>query len=431
MSKPEGPARTEPAQDPQEPPRYPEPPDPEPPAHRRIPRIPAQRGPGPGPGPGETGIPGIDLSDLPQRSFPHESPPAAARASDPDPVLRWTVPATFTAPEPPPARNPAESDDMPLPSGRVHLTERRRGADLTALGSLVLQLPLAAASLLVVIGLAYAVGAQTRLPVWGLAGAWLLSGVLVFHRRTESLLAQHVFGHRPPSLVEDELLRRVWGDVAARFGTEADAYELWVKESEELNVQATAGHLVSVTSAALRLPPGQLAAVLAHELGRHMAGHSWAALLNFWYGLPARLAWYALRWSYRRAARRSTGVERTGRHLIAAAVVAAVLTVLLLPWLLLLLPLPWLSAALGRRADLRADRAAAVHGFGPHLAAVLQRFITERENEKQREVKGPRWWEPEPENRTRRWPGASLLSPKADLHTRLHRLRPHLPDAPR
>ncbi|MFF4735893.1 M48 family metalloprotease [Streptomyces sp. NPDC001262] len=57
----------------------------------------------------------------------------------------------------------------------------------------------------------------------------------------------------------------------------------------ELNATAAAGHIVAVTRPATdRSPNSQLAAILAHELGHHVGGHPWAAMLADWYALPAR-----------------------------------------------------------------------------------------------------------------------------------------------
>ena len=65
-----------------------------------------------------------------------------------------------------------------------------------------------------------------------------------------------------------------------------------VENSAELNAMAAAGHVVGVTTYSLNhLSSGNLAAVLAHELGHHTGGHAWAGLLGYWYSLPGRMAW--------------------------------------------------------------------------------------------------------------------------------------------
>ncbi|MGW5865911.1 M48 family metalloprotease [Streptomyces sp. NPDC055239] len=303
-------------------------------------------------------------------------------------------------------------------AGRVHIAARRRGADVLAVGSLALHLPHAAASLFVVACLAYVLESATGIPLWATVTGWLLSGVLIFHRPTETFLAHHVFGHRPPSLVETDQLETVWHDVTTRFGADAATYQLWIAESEELNAEAAAGHIVTVTSAALRLPPGQLAAVLAHELSHHVAGHSWSALLSNWYALPWRLLWRALRALHQLTLpHRHHQAKEANRRLILLASLAGLVLLYLFPWLFLLALTPWLLAAVSRRAELRADQAAALRGFGPQLVAVLQRFITDEEASKA----------PAPVHRYGRlFPAPSLLSSKPDHHTRLQRLRRQL-----
>ncbi|MEV0320020.1 M48 family metalloprotease [Streptomyces sp. NPDC050658] len=266
--------------------------------------------------------------------------------------------------------------------------------------------------------LAYALEGATGIPLWATVAGWLLSGALVFHRPTEAFLARHVFGHRPPSLVESGQLEPLWRDVTARFGADAATYQLWIAESEDLNAEAAAGRIVTVTSAALRLPPGQLAAVLAHELSHHVAGHSWSALLSNWYAQPGRLLWRALRALHQLTLpHRHHEAKEANRRLILLAILIALVLLYLFPWLLLPALTPWLLAAVNRRAELRADRAAALRGFGPQLVTVLQRFITDEEASKR----------PTPAHRSGRLlPAPSLLSSKPDHHTRLQQLQRYL-----
>ncbi|MEU6662262.1 M48 family metalloprotease [Streptomyces sp. NPDC046821] len=317
----------------------------------------------------------------------------------------------------PPQQPPTDVEEYKPDTGRVHIAARRRGADVLAVGSLALHLPHAVASLAVVAAVGYALKLGTGLPLWATVTGWLFSGALVFHHPTEAFLARYVFHHRPPSLVETDRLGPVWRGVAARFGADSTAYQLWINESDDLNAEAAAGHIVAVTTASLRLPPDQLAAVLAHELSHHLAGHSWSSLLSFWYALPGQLVWRALRFLHqRRLPWRTRSEKKAGRRLVLVAVVIAVVALLLFPWLLLVLVTPWLIAAVSRRAELRADRAAARHGFGPELAAVLQRFITEAETTGR----------PASDRHDRLVPAPSLLSSHPDHHTRLQRLQRYL-----
>ncbi|BFO14462.1 hypothetical protein SHKM778_08500 [Streptomyces sp. KM77-8] len=207
--------------------------------------------------------------------------------------------------------------------------------------------------------------------------AWLASGALVFHRPTESALARHLLRLRYPTPQERARIEPVWREVTARAGVEGRNYELWVEDSDSLNAVAAAGHIVGVTRFAMnQLPNGELAAVLAHELGHHIGGHAWSGLLGYWYALPGRIAWRVLRAVTEFLFRVSRvfscfGVLFLGL-LVAAVAITTISTLYGIP--LLILGLPYALAAVGRRSELRADRHAAALGFAPMLAAVLEKL---------------------------------------------------------
>ncbi|MDW6060735.1 M48 family metalloprotease [Streptomyces sp. FXJ1.4098] len=169
----------------------------------------------------------------------------------------------------------------------------------------------------------------------------------------------------------------MWQEVIARAGIEAHTYELWVEDSDEVNAVAAAGHIVGVTRFSIeQLPSGQLAAVLAHELGHHVGGHTWSSLLGYWYALPGRLAW-RLMLMLAFVALYVSRIFFWAGPLIVAVVLglvafAAVGFLYGLP--LLVLVVPYLLAAVGRRAEFHADRQAAALGFAPMLAEVLGRL---------------------------------------------------------
>ncbi|MEU6237048.1 M48 family metalloprotease [Kitasatospora sp. NPDC047058] len=293
------------------------------------------------------------------------------------------LPLLQTAPEPPrlppePAEEPSEQpgvpahqDDLVLQSGRKHLKARQRGADGAAVLQLVVTLPTALISLGVV-----AIGGSAVNPAVGavVTVLWVCSGALVFHRPTEAAIARHLLGMRRPGPAEAGRLAEVWAEVARRAGVRPETYELWIQEREELNATATAGHIVAVTRHAMdRLPNSQLAAILAHELGHHVGGHTWAGLLADWYALPARTL---RRWTVIVLARlvsssdnRVAGCGGCLTLVVAAAVlsVAADLWWLLLPAALAPLLVAWLH----RRAEYRADDYAVGLDFRAELTEVL------------------------------------------------------------
>ncbi|MEU0453699.1 M48 family metalloprotease [Streptomyces sp. NPDC006129] len=320
----------------------------------------------------------------------------------------------------PPGSSPSNRDDgLPRRPGRVHVAARSRGADLTALGSLALHLPHGAASLAVVFVVSYALGRLTGLPGWIPFGCWIVSGALVFHRPCERLLARWLFGLRHPTPEEDERLRPVWREVAARAGVDTGGYQLWIEESDEINAMAAAGHIVGVTSHSLRtLTPAQLGGVLAHELGHHTRGHAWAALLSLWYALPARLAWRVLLRLVARLGRLPTGAAAVVIGVCGAVLVALATAT----YGLIFLPLatPYLVAAVSRRSELRADEHAAGLGFAPQLMAVLRQEC-DREEARRAAAAALGAASAGKEGLV-----ARLLDSHPDVHTRLHHLRAHL-----
>ncbi|GAA2644503.1 M48 family metalloprotease [Streptomyces lunalinharesii] len=317
--------------------------------------------------------------------------------------------------------------------GRVYLAKRQRGIDVTAMVQLLLQVPSFLASLAIVVVLT-----QLLLPdvVWLGGLLWLVSGAMAFHRPTERALARHLLNLRHPTPRELSRLEPLWRAVTARTGVEGRAYELWIEDSDDLNALAAAGHIVGVTRFSLdHLSDGQLAAVLAHELGHHVRGHAWSSLLGQWYGVPGRLAWAVVR----KVIRLVTAIGH-GRMGFWAAVLllvagAAVLLVALEYWFVTL-PLaaaPYLLAAVTRRAEVRADHHAAVAGFGPMLAEVLQMMqaadpeggpVTASALSGCGKTAAMGTGTPA---RGRR-PGVlgKLLSTHPDYHTRLHHLAPYL-----
>ncbi|MFF4082451.1 M48 family metalloprotease [Streptomyces sp. NPDC001777] len=335
------------------------------------------------------------------------------------PTSRPPEPGDGPVPPPPPQSGPDPSATAPPPPDdlvyehgpgrRVYYTARQRRMDVTALGQLALSLPAFLTSALVVLLVGVLLDIGSGVPFWMPAALWVASGALVFHRPTEDLIARYLFGLRRPMPREAARLEPVWREVTAIAGVDGGRYRLWVEESDGLDALAAAGHVVGVTRYALEhLSSRRLAAVLAHELGHHTGGHAWSLLLCHWYGLPGRLVRRALRaTALSLVTPVRCAVYLTGGVLLLALGGFDSAVARLLYGLPLLLVLPYLSAAVGRRAELRADRHAAALGFAPELADVLETLYAD----------GP----PEHESAP-----ARLLSTHPDVPTRLHHLRRHL-----
>lgn len=313
--------------------------------------------------------------------------------------------------------------------GRVHLAKRQRGIDATTVVQLLLQLPSCLLGLMIVTTFSHLL-----FPGMGWLGGllWLASGGLVFHRPTERVLARHLLNLCHPTPGESDRLEPLWREVTARMGVEGRVYELWIEDSDHLNALAAAGHIVGVTRFSLeRLSDGQLAAVLAHELGHHVRGHAWSLLLGQWYAVPGFFAWTAVR----RLIRLTIGVGRRGVGFWTAVLLVAVSAIALtLAWKYWFLTLtlvtgPYLLAAVARRTELRADHHAVAAGFGPMLAEVLHMMqAAEREGGHATASalsgcgKTAAIDPPTAARGGRRSLSGKLLSSHPDLHTRLHRL---------
>lgn len=321
--------------------------------------------------------------EQPPPAYP-ESPATARGAAPPAcpgdarPGAAGLVPPRFQPPAVPPVPVPEQrvfdpSSDLALHDGRRYVDRRQRGADATAVSELLTLAPHFLCSAFIVSSVAVAL--LGALPGLLVLLAWLASGALVFHRPTERRLAVGMFHLRPPTREEFAYLAPIWSEIGARSRIDHTDYELWIEESDEINAVAAAGHIVGVTKRSLtQLPPGRLAAVLAHELGHHTGGHTWARLIGMWYALPARLTWAVTRTVLAvvfLVAQKLFWLG--GAFVILFMGVTVVAAALVMPWLFLPIVLtPYLLAAVSRAGEYRADRKAAELGFAPTLVAVLR-----------------------------------------------------------
>lgn len=352
---------------------------------------------------------------------PHAStPPPYPQAATAPPYPQAAAPPPYPqAVVPPPPGSPLHPHHISTERGRVHIAGQQRHTDATAFGNLLLHLPNFLCSLVVVTLVSLLFGGFGVVLIL----AWLVSGALVFHRPTESALARHLLRLRYPTPQERAKLEPVWREVTARAGVEGRNYELWVEDSDSLNAVAAAGHIVGVTSFAMNnLPNGELAAVMAHELGHHVGGHAWSGLLGYWYALPGRIAWRLLRAVTGFLFRVSRAFSCLGVAFFGLCVggiaFATISTLYGLP--LLLLGMPYALAAVGRRSELRADQHAAALGFAPMLAAVLEK-LHQQEQVRIATLTAANRGAPVTETAASR-----LLSSHPDHHTRLHHLQPYL-----
>ncbi|KJS55972.1 hypothetical protein VM98_10000 [Streptomyces rubellomurinus subsp. indigoferus] len=393
-------------------PPYPDSPPPQYPFPPRYPRGAPQY---PAAGPAQCPTSTSQEPMAPPPSVPPQYAPPAPHRHTPQPPPR--VPFQGFAPPPAPPQPPPldRTVDIDPHTGRIHLAARQRGIDATAVGELLLQLPHFLCSLVVVGIVSLFLPTPANLLLIGL---WITSGALVFHRPTEKLLARYLFHMRPALHSELIRLESIWHQVTAKAGVNPNTYDLWIEDHRSINATAAAGHIVGVTKYALdTLPAAQLAGVLAHELGHHRGGHTWAGLLGCWYSLPARFSWALLRIAAVRAFRIASTFSLFG--VLAVGLVSLLLgasVAFAFPPLLLLFVTPYLLAAVGRRAELRADLQAAELGFADAMIEVFHRFLQDEEKDlaiAARENGG---------RTVRPSLGQRLLSTHPDTHTRIRRL---------
>ncbi|WP_344264454.1 M48 family metalloprotease [Streptomyces sodiiphilus] len=370
------------------------------PAPQAPPAYPGTAGPGlPATGqaappayPGTGGSP-VPEPPGPQPHDPHPGPQAPAQPSPPSPPRQFD-----------PSRDLLLHD-----RDRDYIAARQRGADATAIGQLgLVLLPGLLCSLFVLVPLT---AVFFRDAWWVPVVLWLAVPVLlVFHRPTERWFARRILGLRVPDRDEMAYLAPIWREVTKRAAVDQANYELWIEKGDGLNAYAAAGHIVAVTEYSMRqLPPGQLAGILAHELGHHIGGHTWIGLMTTWYMQPARITYAVMRAILRGIAR----VVIVTRGLFGVPLLFVALFVVMMAWWLFLPVVagPYLMAWLGRKGELRADRKAAELGFAPTLVAVFRQFEMEErqasgagpEAEQQRTGRGERLLmsHPEPEVRIR------------------------------
>jgi Zn-dependent protease with chaperone function len=259
-------------------------------------------------------------------------------------------------------------------SGSRPATSRMRWRpDASSLLAALMALPGFLASLLVMFLLGEAL--LPRVP-WVVPVLWMLSGAAIFAAPVESAISRLVLDLRRPTAAELRILASPWRAVCRAAGVDGARYVLLVEDVNELNASASGGRTVAVTRSALRLQPSHLEAVLAHELGHHLAGHTAVSALAWWYALPARAAAYLIGLAVRFVVFVGRIFAAFGNGIGALVSLMTALMLLLMLTLfsfwLILVPLtaPLLAWA-SRLGEFRADRTAATLGYGPVLIEAL------------------------------------------------------------
>ncbi len=256
-------------------------------------------------------------------------------------------------------------------------SRRRRQLEapaITAIGPILIIAPFCLLALFVVwllVRLVWDVG------FWWFAGGYAAASLLLFLRPVQVLVLTPLFGARAPTPEEHAVLWPLWCDLAQANHLSPDRYVLRVLPSEELNAFACGGHLVVVTSFAVReLPTRELAGVLAHELSHHLGSHTVALTIQHWLSLPVVLFARVGFWLHNVA---TAATEAFARQSMAwtlfGQLVAGLLRVLSFPFDAALLTADGLANLVAHKAELHADQRVVRMGYGRHLLAALRRVV--------------------------------------------------------
>lgn len=211
-------------------------------------------------------------------------------------------------------------------------------------------------------------------PFPAFAAAVLALGGLLFFRPVQRVVLQRLLGARTPTRSEMDVLRRAWFDVAQANHIPPGRLVLSVIDSDDLNAFASGGHLVVVSSFAIRnLSHDQLVGVLAHELCHHLGMHTVALTVSQWLSIPIILlakVGFALQNVADAAtnafARRSGWGEFIGRTL------SGVLTMVSWMFLSMITLSQYVANAVGKGAEFKADEMVVDMGFGRGLRDALR-----------------------------------------------------------
>ena len=214
-------------------------------------------------------------------------------------------------------------------------------------------------------------------PYWVVPAVWLAAAVLLFIPKVQVALLGRFLGTRAPSPEELEVIAPIWRDLAVKANLPQYRYAVRVLDSDELNAFACGGHLVVVTSFAIKeLTMRELSGVLAHELSHHLGLHTAALTLGHWLSLPvlllARIGFFLQ--NVARAATESF-MSHSAALTALGRIVAAILTGISWVFLAALYASDALSNAVGRGAEFEADRRAVRMGYGKALADALREVI--------------------------------------------------------
>jgi Zn-dependent protease with chaperone function len=222
-------------------------------------------------------------------------------------------------------------------------------------------------------------------PFWSFSLVYLAFGVLLFWRPVQRIVLTRLLGARRPHPSEVGALLPAWRTVAQANGVPPNRYVLTVLDADEINAFACGGHLLVVSSYAIKhLDDVELEGVLAHELSHHLGLHTVALTIAQWMSVPililARVGFFLQNVAH-------AATDAFASHSTALTIVGRFIGTLLtaVGWLFLagVLGANLLGNWVGRASEFQADRRAVEMGFGRQLSAAL-RLVVNNSGERQR-----------------------------------------------
>ena len=205
--------------------------------------------------------------------------------------------------------------------------------------------------------------------------AYLLSGFILFVPVVQRRLLTRMIGARKPTASEAPRLQKAFNEVTQAWHLRHHNFAVGVVDDDDLNAFACGGHLVVVTSYAVRtLEHDELCGVLAHEICHHLGSHTVALTVNQWLIMPvvllARVGSYM-----RNVAIAATDNFARGNDYARAAgrVVSAFFSAMAWVFGSGFATARYLTNSMGRSAEFSADRRVVAMGYGRQLAAALRR----------------------------------------------------------
>lgn len=213
---------------------------------------------------------------------------------------------------------------------------------------------------------------------------WFFAGALLFLRPMQRLILIRLLGARMPTREENDALQSAWRPVAQANHIPLGKFVLSVTDSEDLNAFASGGHLVVVSSWAIKnLSRNELSGVLAHELSHHMGMHTVALTVGQWLSVPiivlARIGFFFQNIAHAATdtfARQSSGASLVGRT------IAGSLTIISWVFLSMISIAQIISNVAGKGAEFKADETVVTMGFGRELRDALRLVIASGNGER-------------------------------------------------